>query len=200
VSKLAENNHDASAIVPLIKRFVAEGAGDPPPVTIPESYTPVVEELTPCLGVAYVFDLPDRFEYVTPFYCTRLELGTQDLRPLAVRNLTQRRDKPQITWRGGAGLFTLDGNLEASLLLADHVWWQIAPHVAGDLVAVAPSRTTLAVTGTDNAMGMKTLGLYVDHVWREAETRTLLTKSFYIRRGDSWEQFNPAADRGDGTT
>ena len=53
VSKSAENLHDASAIVPLIKRFVAEGAGDPPPVAIPESYIPVVDELTPSIALQW---------------------------------------------------------------------------------------------------------------------------------------------------
>jgi hypothetical protein len=41
--------------------------------------------------VAYVFDLPDWFEYVTPRHCERLQLAAEDLRPLAVRNLTKRR-------------------------------------------------------------------------------------------------------------
>jgi hypothetical protein len=53
VSKSADNLHDASAIVPLIKRFVAEGAGDPPPVAIPESYIPVVDELTPSIALQW---------------------------------------------------------------------------------------------------------------------------------------------------
>jgi hypothetical protein len=179
---------DPSAIVPLIKRVDTGGLGDA--VTLPDSYIPVVERLTPYLWTAYVFDLPGRFDYVTPLDCAHLGLGPANLRSLAVRNLTERRDKPKIRWHGGALTLTLDGNLEASLLLVDHVWPQVSPGVAGDLVAAVPSRDTLVVTGTDNPVGMKFLELCVDEVWRTAETRILLTKKLLIRRYGAWDQLD----------
>lgn len=191
MTQLAEGR-DSSLIVPLIKRTDAEGSGDPPPWPVPEADIPIFEELTGYLLVAYVFDLPDRFEYVTPRHCEQLELAAEDLRPLAVRNLTQRRAKPQIRQGGGIASFLLDGSLESSLLLVDHVWWQITPHVAGDLVAAVPSRDTLLVTGSDFAGGMAALERGADYVWQKSETRLLLTKFFLIRRGDSWEQFHLA--------
>ena len=87
--------------------------------------------------------------------------------------------------------FRLDGDLESSLLLVDHLWEQIGPQMPGDLIAAVPSRDTLAVTGSDVDGGIAVLTRSVDRVWRSSETRLLLTKSLFVRRGDSWEQLNP---------
>lgn len=187
----AEKAPDSSLIVPLMKRAEAEGYGDPPPWPVPESDIPVLEGLTGVLLVAYVFDLPDRFEYVTPRICERLGLGARDLRALAVRNLTRRRTKPQVIRGNEALAFRMDGNLESSLLLVGHLWEQIGPQMPGDLIAAVPSRDTLAVTGSDVDGGIAVLTRSVDRVWRSSETRLLLTKSLFVRRGDSWEQLNP---------
>jgi len=60
--------------------------------------------------------------------------------PAAVRNLTRRRARPQIKQAPAAAMFVLDGNLESSLLLVDHLWEQIAPQLPGELIAAVPSR------------------------------------------------------------
>jgi len=182
---------DSSMIVPLIKRADAEGIGNPPRWDIPETDIPIIDELTQYLLVAYVFDLPDCFVYVTPRHCDRLQLAAGDLRALAVRNLTRRRAKPQIRRGIAAAGFVLDGNLESSLLLVDHLWPQIAEHLPGDLVAVVPSRDTLAFTGTEVPGGVATLTRAAEVAWRNAETRLLLTKSLLVRRGDTWRLFDP---------
>jgi len=75
---------DSSLILPLIKRVKAEGSGDPPQWSVPKADIPIFEELTSYLLVAYVFDLPDWFEYVTPRHCERLQLAAGDLRHLPV--------------------------------------------------------------------------------------------------------------------
>ena len=42
-------------------------------------------------------------------------------------------------------MFVLDGDLEASLLLVDHLWAQIGPQLPGDLIAAHPARGQLAL-------------------------------------------------------
>jgi hypothetical protein len=58
-----------------------------------------------------------------------MQLDADDLRPLAFRNLTRRRARPQIKQAPAAAMFVLDGNLESSLLLADHLWEQTGPQL-----------------------------------------------------------------------
>jgi uncharacterized protein YtpQ (UPF0354 family) len=178
---------DPSLIVPLIKRTEPEGMDDP--VVLPDQDIPIFEELAGALHVAYVFDLSGMFRYVRPRDCARLQLPAGDLRALAVRNLTRRRDRPQIKQARAAAMFVLDGDLEASLLLVDHLWDQIGPQLPGDLIAAVPSRDTLAVTGSQVSGGIAALTRCVDAVWEKSPARLLLTKSLLIRNGATWHLF-----------
>jgi hypothetical protein len=186
---MAGDELDASLILPLIKRIEPEGADVP--VVLPEKDTPIFEELTAELLVAYVFDLPGMFRYVSPGDCARLQLPADGLRRLAVRNLTRRRARPQIKQGRAAGMFVLDGDLEASLLLVDHLWEQIGPQLPGDLIAGVPSRDVLAVTGSQVPGGIAALTRAVDAGWQRSPYRLLLTRSLLIRDGAAWHLFAP---------
>lgn len=184
---------DRSFILPLIKRVEPEGAGDT--FAVPAEEILVGERLTDELLVAYVFDLPGMFRYVSPGDCARLQLAPGDLRPLAVRNLTRRRGRPRIRQASAAATFVLDGDLEASLLLVDHLWEQIAPQLPGDLIAATPSRDTLVVTGSQVPGGTATLTRGVDAVWRNSQARLLLSRSLLVRHEGSWSVFTGTPGR-----
>jgi uncharacterized protein YtpQ (UPF0354 family) len=184
---MAGDQLDPSLIVPLIKRI--ESAGPDDPVILPEQDVPIFEDLAGVLRVAYVFDLPGMFRYVSVRDCARLQLPAGDLRALAVRNLTRRRARPQIKEAPAAAMFVLDGDLEASLLLVDHLWQQIAPQLPGDLIAAVPSRDALIVTGSQVPGGVAALTRGVDSIWQKSATRLLLTRSLLIRHGAAWHLF-----------
>jgi hypothetical protein len=120
-----------------------------------------------------------------------MQLDAGDLRPLAVRNLTRRRARPQIKQAPAAAMFVLDGNLESSLLLVDHLWEQIGPQLPGELIAAVPPRDTLAATSSQVPGGIAALTRCADAVWQQSTTR-LLIRSLLIRHGPSW-QLLPAA-------
>jgi uncharacterized protein YtpQ (UPF0354 family) len=192
---MGEDPVDPSLIVPLIKRTEPDGTDDP--VVLPDQDVPIFEELTGVLHVAYVFDLPGMFRYVRPRDCARLQLSAGDLRALAVGNLTRRRARPQIKQGRAAAMFVLDGDLEASLLLVDHLWEQIGPQVPGDLIAAVPSREALVVTGSQVPGGIAALTRAVDTAWQRSPARTLLTRSLLIRNAAAWDLFTgpPAQQR-----
>ena len=166
-------------------------AGGSSPRSWPEGDTPIAEELAGELYVFYGFDLPGAFRLVSRRDCARMRLDAGDLRHLAVRNLTRRRARPQIKRAPAAAMFVLDGNLESSLLLVDHLWEQIGPQLPGELIAAVPSRDMLAVTGSQVPGGIAALTRCADAVWQQSTTR-LLTRSLLIRHGPSW-QLLPAA-------
>jgi hypothetical protein len=93
---MAGDDLDSSLIVPLIRRAEPEGAGGSCPLSWPERDTPIAEELAGELYVVYGFDLPGAFRLLSRRDCARMQLDAGDLRPLAVRNLTRRRARPQI--------------------------------------------------------------------------------------------------------
>jgi uncharacterized protein YtpQ (UPF0354 family) len=66
----------------------------------------------------------------------------------------------------------LDGTLEASLLLVDHLWPQVARAVAGETIVAVPSRDVLAVSGTEITNGIETLRWAVDRAWQRPQIRS----------------------------
>lgn len=88
-------------------------------------------------------------------------------------------------------MLILDGDLEASLLLTDHLWAQLAPQIPGDLIAAVPSRDVLTVSGTGVADGEALLRSAVEQVWSNPRTnpKLLLTRSLLVRQDSSWQLF-----------
>jgi uncharacterized protein YtpQ (UPF0354 family) len=172
---------DSSLVLPLIKR-AEPPSGDP--VSLPDP--PVMEHLVGDLFVAYVLDLPDMFQYVNESGCGDLGVQVEELRSLAVHNLTRRRPKPEIRQIPGGVGFVLDGDLEASLLLVPWLWDQLDPQIPGDLIAAVPTRDVLMVTGSDVDGGTDALAGGVERVWRAADRRLLLTRDLLTRRDGTW--------------
>lgn len=179
-------------IVPVVKR--AEAPSDDAIVLSPE-YRFLDDELVDELFILYAFDLPGHFRYVNGHDCRTLGLDPARLRSLAVRNLTQRRGKPEVLRpHGPAIMFRLDGDLEASLLLVDHFWPPFARDIPGELVVVVPSRDVLAVSGTGIPGGVETLRYAARRAWERptANPNRLLTRSLLVRRDNSWTVFESA--------
>ncbi|HKD89325.1 MAG TPA: hypothetical protein VKB62_12410 [Streptosporangiaceae bacterium] len=175
-------------IVPVIKQGLP--ASDDAIVLLPK-LRPIAEKLVAELNVMYAFDLPGHFEYLSEQHCQDLGLDPASLRKLSVQNLTRRRSKPEILRPSDAvTMFRLDGDLETSLLLVDHVWPQAARAIAGEIVAGVPSRDVLAITGTGITGGIETLRWAVDRVWkRPTNPKLILTRSLLLRRNDAWQVF-----------
>jgi uncharacterized protein YtpQ (UPF0354 family) len=87
----------------------------------------------------------------------------------------------------------LDGDLEASLLLVDWLWPQLARGMPGETIVAVPSRDVLVVSGTEVTGGVDTLRGAVRRVWENPrmDSKLLLTRSLLVRRGDSWQVFEP---------
>jgi uncharacterized protein YtpQ (UPF0354 family) len=177
-------------IVPVIKQGLP--ASDDA-IVLPPELRPIAEELVAELNIMYAFDLPGHFEYLSERHCRDLGLDPAGLRKLSVRNLTRRRSKPEILQPSDAVyMLRLDGDLEASLLLVDHLWPQVARGITGEIVAGVPSRDVLVITGTGITGGIDTLRWAVDRAWkRSTNPKLVLTQSLLVRRDDSWQILEP---------
>ncbi len=186
----SEGPHDPALVVPLIKRSVKMSEDV---IQLPERDEPIVEHLAGDLLVFYAFDLPGMFQLVARRHCAALGLDAGDLRALSVRNLVKRRPKPQVKQTDRCVMLILDGDLEASLLLVDILWEQLAPQIPGDLIAAVPTREGLLVTGADVDGGVAVLNYAVSQAWESPRTnpKLLLTRSLLIRQGTSWQLLEP---------
>jgi uncharacterized protein YtpQ (UPF0354 family) len=186
--------HDASMIVPVIQRRHQGPPSDDAIVLPPESEL-VSDFLVGDLNILYAFDLPGYFEYVSQHDCVTLGLDPAGLRELSVRNLTRRRSKPEILRPSDAAVMLRlpgDGDLEAGLLLVDHLWPQVARSMPGETIVAVPSRDVLVVSGSEVSGGVETLHGAVKRRWENPTNRKLLlTRSLLVRRNDSWHVFEP---------
>ncbi|RFU36844.1 hypothetical protein DZF91_35980 [Actinomadura logoneensis] len=177
---------DTSLILPLMK-IGSPGGKTESPANLGKLIT------EPWLGelhIAHVFDLEDRFQYVTTDDCARLGIKPDELPHLRVHNLMHRRGKPRIVQGTHRIGFLLGGDLEASLLLVDALWDQIEPQIPGELIAAVPARDMLMVTGSQVEGGVEALVQNADQVWEDMkqrqDERLKLTRSLLVRRDGKW--------------
>jgi uncharacterized protein YtpQ (UPF0354 family) len=137
------------------------------------------------LMIVYAEDLPSSIRFLV----TRDDVGDRaSLRDRAVANL--RRLLPKIEMRAGAhgvSIISAGGEYEASLLLLDDLWSSGQFKVDGDIVAAAPTKDILLVTGSRNAAGI---------AWLREAVRKLtagpysLTPSLFVYRGGKFVRFD----------
>jgi uncharacterized protein YtpQ (UPF0354 family) len=143
------------------------------------------EPLAGDLWVVYAYNLPEMFVPVRDVDLKTWKLSKAQLRARAVENL--RRQLPPVEREGGKGrwMFVAGGNFEASLLMVDSVWKDIAPHITGDPVVAVPARELVFVTGSRDAEGLETVRAIATDAFSKVEYP--LSPRLLIRRGGKWE-------------
>jgi uncharacterized protein YtpQ (UPF0354 family) len=181
---------DATMIVPVLKRQAPPSDNV---VVLPPELELMSDSLIGDVNIFYAFDFPAHFVYVSAYDCNTLEIIPAALRKLSIRNLTKRRRKPEILRPSDAAvMLRLDGDIETSLLLVDHLWSQLGRGLAGETVVAVPSRDVLVASGTQVTGGIEALRRAVNRRWENPEARNqLLTRSLLVRRGTSWQVFEP---------
>ncbi|MFZ2989155.1 DUF1444 family protein [Ideonella sp.] len=181
---------DLSLVVPLVKAIVAGEAGDSfaelKPDDAPIS-TPLVAELI----VMYALDYPDRFEFISGRHLRESNLSTAQLHELALKNLLLRTPSIEMLGDSPCHMITAGGNMEATLLLHDALWEQIAAHLPGDPMAVVPARDLLFVSGTGWDGALEFLSSVANKELEDA--RYALSKCVLVRRDGKWHTYAPAS-------
>lgn len=171
-------------IVPIVKCIAEQGSPDKT-VTLPLEHSPVIHPFASDIGVLYAFDRPDRFEYMSNRQVKSLGYSAEQLYEQAVRNLPSRL--PEIKLHDcGSGLFgfTAGGDFEASLLLIDDLWEQMADRLPGNALAAVPSRDLLFFIGSEQPNAYE---IIVDKARTKLEdTRYAVSQSVLVRREKKW--------------
>ncbi len=164
--------------------------------------TQVGERIAGDLWILYSFNKPTLFVPVTEDDLRRLKLDRVQLRTLALQNLRSLLPPVRRQTMGTNGTWALilpqsGGNFEASLLVDDDAWSALASEVAGELVAVAPARDLLFVTGSRNVLGLEQISATARDAFGRVDHP--VSKQLLVRRRGIWEPFVvhggvPAAD------
>jgi uncharacterized protein YtpQ (UPF0354 family) len=177
----------AEDIVPLIKLDI--GPARPGEASgLNATDLAIFEPLAGDLLVTYAFDLPNAFALVQPDDLRRLNISREMLRTLAVGNLAGRvtrlecrEPKPHLR------MLTCGGNFEASLLLFDQLWPQLAQQVDGELVAAVPARDVLVFTGSRSPDGLKALTECVANLHADPNLDHGLSRRLFARKDGAWK-------------
>jgi uncharacterized protein YtpQ (UPF0354 family) len=114
-------------------------------------------------------------------------LTLEDCHARALKNYLESERDPQITNDGPIRVVATRDSYEASLLLDDGFWQDVAPQVKGRLLACAPARDFLLFTGTDEPGGTAALIAAADRI--TASGNHLISPSIIQRVGSQWQEF-----------
>lgn len=177
---------DIELIVPMIKAM----GGSTPQERMPEmqlsfEQSPASLAFAADMIVMYAIDRPDHLEYLSNEVASATGFSAEGLHEAAVRNLPSRLGQVQLH-DCGEGVFGLSagGTFEASLLLLDALWQQLAEHLPGEPLAAVPSRDLLFVVGSarPNANELIASRARIEL----AEKRYAISQSVLVRRGGRW--------------
>ena len=181
---------DRSLVIPLVKAVVADDDASTV-VDLPSDAVPISRPLVAELIVMYAVDYPDRFEFIAGRHLRENRISEAELHELALSNLPSRL--PQIEMHGNSPchMITAGGNMEATLLLHDTLWDQLAEHLPGEPMAVVPARDLLFVSGAGWDGAVEFLTAVANEELQDA--RYALSKCLLVRRSGRWQVYAPAS-------
>jgi uncharacterized protein YtpQ (UPF0354 family) len=121
------------------------------------------------LWVMYVFDNPAGMQAVRPADLLAMQISADDLHRQAIGNLG--RILPELQWHQNGPIYmaSLGGTCEASVLLVDGAWEELASDIQADIVAAAPARDLLLFTSAQYRAGIDILRSSAEQFFRESE-------------------------------
>ena len=140
---------DLDLIVPMIKAISGGNTKAPmSEIRLPFEQSPASMSLAADMVVMYAIDRPSHLEYISNEVASATGLTVEELHRRSVKNLPSRLGNVQLH-DCGEGVYGLSagGTFEASLLLVDDLWSQLADRLPGDILAAIPSRDLLFVLG-----------------------------------------------------
>jgi uncharacterized protein YtpQ (UPF0354 family) len=114
-----------------------------------------------------------------------------ELRVIALENLRRRTHQRTVHGDRQPYLVAVGGNLEASVILDDHLWTSGLVEVAGGLLIGIPDRDSLLVTGVTEPDDVFRLASAVDSLYRSEPYP--ITDQLFARSADRFQPLDPSA-------
>ena len=141
------------------------------------------------IQIAYLVDLDSFFTYVTQSQLLKWKIDKDSLRKTAQINLDNlSAERAEVHGDSTFAMITLDGNLEASLMLSDVFWPYISKILkTSDIVIGIPARDVLLVTSLASKEGLKKLRFEVNQIYKKDDHT--ITKWTFRRDNNKWIKF-----------
>ena len=150
------------------------------------SHAPLCGELI----VTYAFDLPDSFMMATTRLVEQAGVSTAELPGLAQANLERALPEPQFFAKDGCNIAVTGNDLEATLLLVDKVWSDMAQHVHGEILVSVPRRDRILMCDSANPVALSTLRAQAQEFFDEQNDAHRLSTQLMVRRQGGWTLFD----------
>jgi len=178
----------AEQLQPRIKHLnflkALQAAGVPPAQQ--PSHAPLCGELI----VTYAFDLPDSFMMATTTLVGQAGVSVAELPRLAQANLERALPEPQFFAKDGCNIAVTGNDLEATLLLVDKLWDDMARQIRGEIVASVPRRDRILMCDSANPAALATLRAQAQEFFDEQDDAHRLSTQVMVRRGGRWTLFD----------
>ena len=139
------------------------------------------------LNIALVLDAPEALRLVSPYDVKAIGLGEAHLMDRAFQNLHARSNQRFIEVKPGLYLSPYDDSYDAARLVLPRLLEGLT--LAGDPVAFIPNRSTLIVTGSDDASGLLAAVELVTSALKKSIERV---STLALKRTDfGWESWLP---------
>lgn len=147
----------------------------------------VYEKYNDRLIIVYAEDSEKSISYLSKEEFSKLNINSDTLRQLAVKNLT--RILPGIQKYGGDETFGLaaGGDYEASLILLTSLWTNESYNVDGDFVIAIPNRDMLLVTGSNNRGEIERIRAISDDTYKRGDHP--ISPYLFIKTGEKFEEY-----------
>ena len=113
------------------------------------------------------------------------EIALENFRALIATNMTARGDTNGI-------MFTINGNLEAGLVLIDEIWEQLEEQIGEHVVISVPSRDVIVATGKSNRAMINSFTENSKNILINGTHP--LSKNWFIRENQQWKLFEKISD------
>jgi uncharacterized protein YtpQ (UPF0354 family) len=181
---------DKARIVPVIKdkNYLAEiqkslaERGQKAP-----EFMDLHEEYNSELWIFFAEDTPANMRFLSRKDLVALDLDTNSVRAVAVKNLPALIPRPQLTESNGFYRLQAGGDYDASLLLLDKIWSTGQIQVDGEIVVAVPARDMLLITGSSNSVAVAKVRELAKNMAADAPYR--LTPELFVYSAGKFEVF-----------
>jgi len=148
----------------------------------------VFEHLVADIYCVYAVDWPDRTVTLTKKGLLELGIEQSALRKLSIENLQAILPAAECHGEGPWYFLSAGNDYEASLLLFDGLWDQLAEIVSGDVIAAVPARDSLLFTGSESPEGLAAIRTRATEIARNGHH--VISETLLRRRDGRWSTFD----------
>jgi len=175
-------------IYPMLKQ-TAPVTDTAPVIELKENEKPVIDTFLADVHIVYLIDFDSYFTYINQGQLIKWNITKDSLVKTALVNLDNlATGRAQFYGDSTYAMITLNGNVEASLVLSDRFWPYISDITkSNDLIVGIPARDVLLVTHLNCIDGLEKLKQGVLKTYEQGDH--VITKWTFRRENGKWIKF-----------